>query len=84
MHSCVKVVVKVPKVTTVIQDVPVPFRMHPERIEVRQVHARPCSHVHRKRTERMRKRAKAVGEKESEGKRESESESESERERERE
>ncbi len=50
MHSCVKVVVKVPKVTTVIQDVPVPFRMHPERIEVRQVNARPCSHVHRKRT----------------------------------
>jgi hypothetical protein len=57
--------VEVPKVTTVVQDVPVPFRMHPERIEVRQVHARPCSHVHRKRTERMRKREKAVGEKES-------------------
>ena len=42
LHPCIEqVVVEVPKVTTVIQDVPVPFRMPSERIEVKQVKRHP-------------------------------------------
>ena len=47
LHAFIKqVVVEVPKVTTVVQDVPVPFRMPSERIEVKQVNARIIVHVH--------------------------------------